>query len=227
MIDLKKENNKIKLLTNKEVIELLSILEKDYSDAKCGLDFESPLELTVSLILAAQCTDKRVNMIRPILFNKYPDVYSLAKADRKQLEDIIHSCGFYNNKAKNIIATANILVNNFEGKVPSSMSELTSLAGIGRKSANIILQECFDITEGIAVDTHVTRITKKLGLTSNTDAINIEKDLMKSIPKKYWNKINHMLVNHGRSVCDAKKPKCTDCKLNHICREYKKTQEKN
>lgn len=222
---MKKENNNMKKLSNKEIAELLDILEKDYSNAKCGLDFESPLQLTVSLILAAQCTDKRVNMIRPILFEKYPDVYALAKADKKELEELIHSCGFYSNKAKNIIATANILIDNFEGKVPNSMNELTSLAGIGRKSANIILQECFDITEGIAVDTHVTRITKKLGLTRNADAINIEKDLMKSLPKKYWNKINHMLVNHGRAICDAKKPKCTDCKLNHICREYIKTQE--
>lgn len=208
------------LLDDKEVLKLLNILEKEYSDAKCGLDFESPLQLTVSLILAAQCTDKRVNMIRPILFEKYPDVYALAKADKKELEEVIHSCGFYNNKAKNIITTANIIIDKFDGKVPSSMKELTSLAGIGRKSANIILQECFDITEGIAVDTHVTRITKKLGLTNNTDAINIEKDLMKTLPKKYWNKINHMLVNHGRAICDAKKPKCTECLVNHICREY-------
>lgn len=222
---MKKENNKIKKLNNKEVIELLNILEKEYADAKCGLDFESPLELTVALILAAQCTDKRVNMIRPILFKKYPNVHSLAKADIKELEDIIHSCGFYNNKAKNIISTANLLVDKFHGKVPNTMEELTSLAGIGRKSANIILQECFDITEGIAVDTHVTRITKKLGLTNHTDAINIEKDLMKSIPKKYWNKVNHMLVNHGRAICDAKKPKCSECKLNHICKTYIKRQE--
>lgn len=222
---MKKENNKIKLLTNKEVFEILNILEKEYADAKCGLDFDNPLELTVSLILAAQCTDKRVNMIRPILFEKYPDVYSLAKADRKELEGIIHSCGFYNNKAKNIITTANIIVDKFKGVVPNTMQELTSLAGIGRKSANIILQECFNITEGIAVDTHVTRITQKVGLTNSTDAINIEKDLMKSIPKKYWNKINHMLVNHGRAICSAKKPKCNECLVNHICQEYAKTQE--
>jgi len=226
VINLEKENNNNKLLNNKEMNEVLDILEKEYADAKCGLDFDSPLQLTVSLILAAQCTDKRVNMIRPILFNKYPDVYALARADRKELEEIIHSCGFYNNKAKNIITTANIIVDKFDGKVPDSMEELTSLAGIGRKSANIILQECFDITEGIAVDTHVARISKKLGLTNHTDAVNIEKDLMKTLPKKYWNKINHMLVNHGRAVCDAKKPKCSVCKLNNICREYIKTQEK-
>lgn len=218
---MKQENIQRQLLNDKEVIELLNILEKEYLDAKCGLDFESPLQLTVSLILAAQCTDKRVNMIRPILFEKYPDIYALAKADKKELEEIIHSCGFYNNKAKNIITTANIIVDTFDGKVPNSMKELTSLAGIGRKSANIILQECFDITEGIAVDTHVTRIAKKLGLTNNIDAINIEKDLMKALPKKYWNKINHILVNHGRAICDAKKPKCSECLVNHICKEYR------
>ena len=224
MINLKKEN-KGKLLNKEEILKVLDILDNGYKEAKCGLDFDNPLELTVSLILAAQCTDKRVNMIRPILFEKYPDVYALAKADKKELEEIIHSCGFYNNKAKNIIATANILVDKFNGKVPSTMEELTSLAGIGRKSANIILQECFDITEGIAVDTHVTRITKKLGLTNNTDAINIEKDLMKNIPRNYWNKINHILVCHGRAICDAKKPKCRECMVNTICRNYTTTQD--
>lgn len=224
MINLKKENDR-KLLTKKEISKVLNILENEYKEAKCGLDFDNPLELTVSLILAAQCTDKRVNMIRPILFKKYPDVYALAKADKKELEEIIHSCGFYNNKSKNIISTANIIVDKFGGNVPNTMEELTSLAGIGRKSANIILQECFNITEGIAVDTHVTRITKKLGLTNNIDAINIEKDLMQNIPKEYWNKINHILVCHGRTICDAKKPKCKECIVNTICMEYVKTQE--
>lgn len=216
---MKKETN-LNLLNKNEILKVLKILEDEYMDAKCGLDFSNPLELTVSLILAAQCTDKRVNMIRPILFQKYPDVYALAKADKKQLEEIIHSCGFYNNKSKNIIATANIIVDKFDGKVPNTMKDLTSLAGIGRKSANIILQECFDITEGIAVDTHVGRITQKLGLTNNSAPINIEKDLMKSIPKKYWNKVNHMLVSHGRAICDARKPKCTECKIKNICRYF-------
>lgn len=221
---MKKENDR-KLLNKKEILQVLNILENEYKEAKCGLDFDNPLQLTVSLILAAQCTDKRVNMIRPILFKKYPDVYSLAKAEKKELEEIIHSCGFYNNKAKNIIATANIILNKFGGTVPNTMEELTSLAGIGRKSANIILQECFDITEGIAVDTHVTRITNKLGLTNNIDAVNIEKDLMKNVPKQYWNKINHILVCHGRAICNAKKPRCNECMVNAICREYAKTQE--
>ena len=216
--------NSLKLLKKDEVLKLLDILENEYKEAKCGLDYDNPLELTVSLILAAQCTDKRVNMIRPILFSKYKDVYELAKADKKELEKIIHSCGFYNNKSKNIIETAKIIVNNFNGKVPNTMKDLTTLAGIGRKSANIILQECFDITEGIAVDTHVTRITKKLGLTHNTDPLKIEADLMKSIPKDYWNKINHILVCHGRAICDAKKPKCTECMVKDICMEYKSKQ---
>jgi len=226
VIDLKKES-KINLLNDKEVSELLNVLEDEYKEVKCGLDFDNPLQLTVCLILAAQCTDKRVNMIRPILFKRYPDVYSLANADKKELEDIIHSCGFYNNKSKNIITTANIIVEKFNGNVPSTMEELTSLAGIGRKSANIILQECFNVVEGIAVDTHVTRISKKLGLTTHTDAINIEKDLMNKVPKKYWNKINHLFVYHGRAICDAKKPNCNECMVNYICREYlsKNTQD--
>lgn len=218
------KENRLNLLKKGEITKLLNILENEYKEAKCGLDYNNALELTVSLILAAQCTDKRVNMIRPILFEKYKNVYELANADRKELETIIHSCGFYNNKAKNIIITANMIVNNFGGIVPSTMSELTTLAGIGRKSANIILQECFGITEGIAVDTHVTRITKKLGLTNNTDPLKIETDLMQSIPRKYWNKINHMLVCHGRALCDAKKPRCEECMVKNICREYKKNR---
>lgn len=212
------------LLTKNDIKKLLDILDEEYKEAKCGLDYTGPLDLTVALILAAQCTDKRVNMIRPIVFTKYPTVYELANANISELEDIIHSCGFYKNKAKNIIKMANDVVNKYGGNVPNTMEKLTSLPGIGRKSANIILQECFDITEGIAVDTHVTRITKKLGLTENSDPINIEKDLMKILPERYWNKINHMLVNHGRAICDAKKPKCDICPVNHICVSYKNSK---
>lgn len=212
------------LLSENDVKKLLDILDEEYKEAKCGLDYTGPLDLTVALILAAQCTDKRVNMIRPIVFTKYPTVYELANANISELEDIIHSCGFYKNKAKNIIKMANDVVNKYGGNVPNTMEKLTALPGIGRKSANIILQECFDITEGIAVDTHVTRITKKLGLTENSDPINIEKDLMKILPERYWNKINHMLVNHGRAICDAKKPKCDICPVNHICVSYKNSK---
>ena len=212
------------LLTKNDIKKLLDILDEEYKEAKCGLDYTGPLDLTVALILAAQCTDKRVNMIRPIVFNKYPTVYELANANISELEDIIHSCGFYKNKAKNIIKMANDVVNKYGGNIPNTMEKLTALPGIGRKSANIILQECFDITEGIAVDTHVTRITKKLGLTENSDPINIEKDLMKILPERYWNKINHMLVNHGRTICDAKKPKCDICPVNHICVSYKNSK---
>lgn len=212
------------LLTKNDIKKLLDILDEEYKEAKCGLDYTGPLDLTVALILAAQCTDKRVNMIRPIVFTKYPTVYELANANISELEDIIHSCGFYKNKAKNIIKMANDVVNKYGGNVPNTMEKLTALPGIGRKSANIILQECFDITEGIAVDTHVTRITKKLGLTENSDPINIEKDLMKILPERYWNKINHMLVNHGRAICNAKKPKCDICPVNHICVSYKNSK---
>ena len=212
------------LLTKNDIKKLLDILDEEYKEAKCGLDYTGPLDLTVALILAAQCTDKRVNMIRPIVFTKYPTVYELANANISELEDIIHSCGFYKNKAKNIIKMANDVVNKYGGNIPNTMEKLTALPGIGRKSANIILQECFDITEGIAVDTHVTRITKKLGLTENSDPINIEKDLMKILPERYWNKINHMLVNHGRAICDAKKPKCDICPVNHICVSYKNSK---
>lgn len=220
-MEIKKNTN---LLSENDVKKLLDILDEEYKEAKCGLDYTGPLDLTVALILAAQCTDKRVNMIRPIVFTKYPTAYDLANANVSELEDIIHSCGFYKNKAKNIIKMANDVVNKYGGNVPNTMEKLTTLPGIGRKSANIILQECFDITEGIAVDTHVTRITQKLGLTENSDPVNIEKDLMKVLPKKYWNKINHMLVNHGRAICDAKKPKCDICPVNHICISYRNSK---
>ena len=216
-MEVKKDTN---LLSKTEVTKLLNTLDNTYKEAKCGLDYTCPLDLTVALILAAQCTDKRVNMIRPLVFDKYKDIYSLANANQTELEDIIHSCGFYKNKAKNIIKMANTVIDKYNSTIPNTMKKLTSLPGIGRKSANIILQECFNITEGIAVDTHVTRIAKKLGLTQNSNPINIEKDLMNILPKKYWNKINHILVCHGRNICDAKNPKCDICPVNSLCKSY-------
>lgn len=208
-------------MSRKKLLEALNMLEKDYPKASCGLNFNSSLELTVALILAAQCTDKRVNIIRPILFEKYPDVYSLANANQKDIEKIIHSCGFYKNKSKNIIQTANILIDKFNGQVPNTMEELATLSGIGRKSANIILQECFDITLGIAVDTHVTRLSNRIGFTNSSNPIVIEQDLMKILPKRLWNKINHIFVCHGRAICESRNPKCELCSISNLCRAYK------
>jgi len=201
----------------KNYIEMIKILDNSYLNQKCGLDFNTPIELVVSLILAAQCTDERVNKITPILFNKYIDVYGLANADINDISDIIHSCGFYNNKSKNIHKTANIIVEKFNGIVPNTMKDLCTLKGIGRKSSNIILQECFNITVGIAVDTHVKRIVRKMGISNEVYPNNIEIDLTTKIEKKYWSRLNHILVLHGRAICIARKPKCDICPIKKLC----------
>lgn len=211
-------------MAKKKLLEALNILEAEYKDSKVGLEFNSSLELTIALILAAQCTDKRVNIVRPILFEKYPDAYSLATSNPKDIEKIIHSCGFYINKTKNIIQTANILIDKFHGQVPNTMDELIPLSGIGRKSANIILQECFDVTVGIAVDTHAIRLSKRIGFTKSTNPVIIEKDLMRITPKRLWNKINHIFVCHGRAVCDSRNPKCNICSINQLCSYYKSSK---
>lgn len=203
--------------SKKDYIQMIEILEKNYPNPKCGLNFNKPIELVIALILAAQCTDERVNKIVPILFSKYKDVYQLANANQKDVSKIIHSCGFYNNKSKNIIETAKIIVNNFNGIIPKTMNEVCSLKGIGRKSSNIILQECFNITVGIAVDTHVTRLSRKMGLSNKETADKIEQELTTKINKKYWPILNHILVLHGRAICVARKPKCDICPINTLC----------
>lgn len=209
--------SKYKMSNKKVSKEIIDMLAKHFNNAKCGLDFTSPIELVVALILAAQCTDARVNTIIPVLFKKYPTVYDLAKAKVEDIAKIVKPCGFYQNKSKSISETANIIVNNFNGVVPSTMEELTTLRGIGRKSANIILQECFDNTVGIAVDTHVTRISRKMGFSNSNTPEKIEQDLMKKFDKKYWNVINHVLVLHGRAYCIARRPNCDECPVNNLC----------
>ncbi|MBR1884118.1 MAG: endonuclease III [Clostridia bacterium] len=214
----------MKKLNSKENInKIVEILDEYYPEAKCGLEYESPLSLTVSLILAAQCTDKRVNVIAPILLKKYPTVEALASADVEDIERIVKPCGFYKNKAKNISLMAKKLEKDFYSKIPDTMDSLTSLNGIGRKSANIILQECFGKVEGIAVDTHVSRTTYRMGLTNSKVPLLQEKELIKIIDKKYHSRINHILVWHGRNMCDARKPKCDKCPVNSLClkKDYK------
>ena len=218
---------KYKLLSKEQIPLVLEILHSAYPAPKCGLDYKNPFELLLSLILAAQCTDIRVNMIRPILTNKYPTPYDIAKLSYKEVYDIIKSCSFPNNKAKHIVEACKVLVNDFDGQVPNTMKALTSIPGIGRKSANIILTEAFSIVEGIAVDTHVTRLAKKIGFTNSTDVVIIEKDLMKKIPKHLWSSINHTLVEHGKNVCIARRPKCDICVIRKYCREYLKTSKNN
>lgn len=202
---------------NKKSMEILNILYEYYKDAKCGLDYTTPFSLTVALILAAQCTDARVNKITPIFFEKFKTIEDVAIADIEKIAEIIKPCGFYLNKAKSIKNTAIILRDKFNLQVPSTMEELTMLQGIGRKSANIILQECFNKTEGIAVDTHVTRISRKLGFSNGKTQQIIEKELMEKFSKDYWAKINHILVWHGRKFCIARRPDCTNCPVNNLC----------
>lgn len=214
MENIKKSYKKI---SQKKIIEIIKTLENEYEDAKCGLDYTTNISLVIALILAAQCTDARVNIICPILLKKYPNIYLLAEANIQDIEKIIHPCGFYKNKAKNIKFCCKKIIEDFGGKVPNSMEELLTLPGIGRKSANIILQECFGITVGIAVDTHVKKITRRIGISNENTQDLIEKELMKKIPKKYWSKINHILVNHGRKFCIAKKPNCDSCPINNLC----------
>lgn len=214
---------KYRLLNKDEISNVLNTLTNTYPSPKCGLDYTNTFELLLSLILAAQCTDLRVNQIRPLLTNKYPTPADIAKLDKKDIYDIIKSCSFPNNKASHILEASKKLINEYNGHVPSTMKELVTIPGIGRKSANIILAECFGIIEGIAVDTHVTRLSKKIGFTNNTDALKIEKDLMKRIPKKSWRYINHTLVEHGKTICIARRPKCDICPISNICREYRNT----
>lgn len=205
-----------------EAKELVEILQKTYPDATCSLDFTTPFELVIAVMLSAQCTDERVNKTTPALFNRCKTIQDFADIDIKELEDIIHPCGFYKNKAKNIKLCAKQVLENFNGVVPHTMEELTTLAGVGRKSANVIMLEVFGIAQGIAVDTHAKRISNLVGLSNKKEPEKIEQDLIKLFPKEYLKDINHLFVWHGRNTCVARKPKCNICAINHLCRNYKK-----
>lgn len=208
----------VKMSTNeKHASEILQMLKKEYGTPITALLHKNPLQLLVSTILSAQCTDVRVNMVTKELFKKYKTAKDYANADIKHLEQEIKSTGFYKNKAKNIIGAAKKIVADFGGKVPKTMEELVTLPGVGRKTANIVLSEGYGIIEGIAVDTHVTRVSFRLGLTKNTDPVKIEQDLMLELPRKDWRNISNLLIAHGRRICSAKKPFCSGCLLNKIC----------
>ncbi|MEG2275201.1 MAG: endonuclease III [Clostridia bacterium] len=203
-------------LEKKYATDVVSILAAYYKNAKCGLDYTTPFSLTVALILAAQNTDKSVNIITPIFFEKFKNISDVANAKLSEIEKIIKPCGFYVTKAKYIKETAKQLENI---SFPSTMEELLKLHGIGRKSANIILQECFNTVVGIAVDTHVTRLSYRIGLSEEILQEKIEKDLMKIYPKNYYPIINHIFVYHGREICMARNPKCDICPISHICKK--------
>ena len=205
-----------------DVINFVELLKKTYPDATCSLDFETPFQMVVAVMLSAQCTDERVNKTTPELFKRCKTIQDFVDIDIKELEEIIHPCGFYKNKAKNIKLCAKQVLENFNGEVPHTMEELTSLAGVGRKSANVILLEVFGIAEGIAVDTHAKRISNMIGLSKETDPSKIEQDLIKIFPKEYLKDINHLFVWHGRNTCVARKPKCDVCPVNKYCKTYKK-----
>ena len=196
--------------------KVLGILEKQYPDARVTLEFKDPLQLLIATILAAQCTDERVNMVTKDLFKKYRRATDFAGADRPTLEEEIRSTGFYHNKAKSIIACCQKIVNQFSGQVPRTLEELTSLPGVGRKTANIILGNAFD-QQAIAVDTHVKRVTHRLGWAQPDDPDKIEFELMKVIPRERWTTACHQLVAHGRAVCTAKNPQCAACPVNKWC----------
>lgn len=206
----------------KSIQKILSLLKKEYPGAKIALSFRTPLEILVSTVLSAQCTDKRVNIVTAHLFKKYKKVGDYAGADLKTFEQEIRSTGFYRSKARNIINSAKIILKDFNGKVPDSMEDLLKLPGVARKTANIVLFNGFGKTEGIAVDTHVRRLSRRLGLTKHDDPVKIEQDLIKLVDTKEWSRISYLLIEHGRSICDARKPKCPECVLGKLCPSRKK-----
>lgn len=197
---------------------ILELLRKTHPDAHCALDYETPVQLLVATILSAQCTDERVNMVTPVLFGKYPDAAALADAPLSDLETIIHSTGFYHQKAKSIHATAQTIVEQHRGRVPDTMPELLKLRGVARKTANVILGEIYGQAEGIVVDTHVKRLSNRLRLVQESDdPVKIEKELMALVPRSSWIEISHLLIFHGRRICDARKPDCLGCPLRDLC----------
>ena len=195
---------------------LLRILEQTYPDARCALDYRNPLELLIATMLSAQCTDERVNMVTPALFARYPDAASFAEAEPAELEELIHSCGFYRQKAKSIRACCRLLVDEFGGEVPAEMEHLVTLPGVGRKTANVVLNEVFG-QPAIAVDTHVLRTANRLGWISTRDPVKAEFQLLDAVPKKWWGRVTLLLIHHGRNCCSARKPLCADCPILKGC----------
>jgi len=201
----------------KQALMVIGLLEKRYHNATTSLNFSNPLELLVATILSAQCTDKKVNMVTEQLFKKYKTAKDYANADIKKLEQEIRPTGFFHNKARNIMGCCQVLVEKFSSKVPRTMEEMLQLPGVGRKTANIVLGHAYGVVEGVAVDTHVRRVAKRLGLTDNDDPDKIERDLIEVVQKENWMRITDLLISLGRQVCVARKPKCEICVLNKIC----------
>jgi endonuclease III len=207
----------------KRVAAILLKLDEAYPDVTCALLHENPFHLLVATILSAQCTDVRVNLVTPGLFQKYPTIESFAYANPNELEQDIRSTGFFRNKAKSIMGASKKLIDEFGGKVPSTMEELLTLAGVARKTANVVLGTAFGIASGVVVDTHVQRLSERLDLTRNTDPKKIELDLMAVIPKERWILFSHQLIWHVRKICQARKPRCAECNLEKLCYSKDKT----
>lgn len=207
-------------MKQKEAIEIIEILKETYPDATCSLNFATPFELLIAVMLSAQCTDERVNQTTPHLFSFYHTPEDFANIDLSVLETLIHPCGFYKNKAKNIKATAQILVEKYHSQVPNTMEDLMSLPGVGRKTANVVMLEAFDSPQGVAVDTHCKRISNRIGLSNETEPEKIEQDLLKQFPKEYYYDLNHILIWHGRNICTARSPKCETCPISSHCHTF-------
>ena len=205
-----------------DVTNFVKTLKKAYPDATCSLDFKTPFQMVVAVMLSAQCTDARVNKTTPALFERCKTIQDFVDIDIQELEDLIHPCGFYKNKAKNIKLCAKQVIENFNGEVPHTMEELLTLAGVGRKSANVILLEAFGIANGIAVDTHAKRVSNRIGLSNEKEPEKIEQDLLKIFSKEYLKGINHLFVWHGRNTCDSRKPNCENCCVKEYCKYYNK-----
>lgn len=213
-------------MSTQEIIELIYLLKKYYPNAKCSLNFTTPFELAIAVMLSAQCTDERVNQTTPLLFSKYNTPKDFINLDLSELESIIHPCGFYKNKAKNIKAMSLMVENLYNGVVPESIDELVKLPGIGRKSANVLMLDAFNNPQGIAIDTHAKRISNRLGLSNNSDPKKIEEDLINVIPKEHFYDVNHLFVYHGRALCKAQKPNCSICPINKFCIYFKSRAKK-
>ena len=203
-----------------ESIKIIEILKDFYPDATCSLNFKTPFQMLVAVCLSAQCTDERVNKTTPFLFDKYPSAKEINDMDIETLERIIHPCGFYKNKAKNLKAAAKMIIEQYNGVVPNNMDDLQKIPGVGRKSANVIMLEAFHNPQGIAVDTHAKRISNRIGFSSESDPQKIENDLINIFPRKYFYDVNHLVVWHGRKVCSARNPKCDSCPIKDLCKKH-------
>lgn len=206
-----------KLSLRQRSLEILIRLKRLYPDATCTLNYETPVQLLVATILSAQCTDERVNKVTPALFQRFPDAAAMAIADIEELENLVRSTGFYRNKAKNIKAACHLIVEKFNGEVPKRMELLLELPGVARKTANVVLAHAYGINMGVTVDTHVKRLSNRLGLTEHADPIRIERDLMKLLPQPDWENWSIRLVYHGRAICNARNPACSICELADLC----------